>query len=196
MNGCTSVVAQSLMNTIFSQPHIVWKGEKLRENRSKNLKAVNSALLFCSFKHSYQPGQIRVLAGTIDWRNNMHDKGMQLIQVAKVFVHDGWDRQTGQNDVGLLETSTPIMYTTQNGKITVNRVCLPMDQQEFTTGNALSSGWGFMSKYSRFTPDILRKVEIPIVTYETCKNAFSSVIGITTNQVCAGIVNKGNCMVS
>jgi hypothetical protein len=71
-----------------------------------------------------------------------------------------------------------------------------MDQQEFTTGNALSSGWGFMSKYSRFTPDILRKVEIPIVTYETCKNAFSSVIGITTNQVCAGIVNKGNCMVS
>lgn len=143
---------------------------------------------------NYVPGQIRALAGTVDWRNVGYDKGVQTIQISRVIVHAGWDRSLGQNDIAILQTSSPIQFTSQQGRVLVNKVCLPAPNQEFT-GNALTSGWGYMSKYSRVSPDILRKVEIPIVDHNTCYNAFAQVIRVSTNQVCAGIVNKGNCMV-
>ena len=126
---------------------------------------------------------------------NKYDKGIQIINVSRVMVHDGWNRQTGSNDIAILELSTPLIFTTQNGLVVVNKVCIPNTQQQYI-GNVWSSGWGFMSKYSRVSPDILRKVEIELVDYQTCHNAFANIIGVTTNQICAGIANKGNCMVN
>jgi len=147
-------------------------------------------------KHSYTPGTIRILAGAIDWRNSDNNKNVQAISIARVIVHDGWNRNTGQNDIALLQTSTPIQFTTQQGRILVNKVCLSNNPNVEHSGNAVSSGWGYLNKNQRVSPDLLRKVEIPVVDYETCRNAFSKVIGVTRNQVCAGLAPKGNCMVS
>ena len=77
----------------------------------------------------------------------------------------------------------------------MNKVCLSKDATTDYTGMAVSSGWGYLNKNSRVSPDILRKVDLPVVDFRTCHNAFSRVIDVTQNQVCAGQAPKGNCMV-
>ncbi len=146
-------------------------------------------------KYAYTPGTIRIVAGTLDWRNTAAERGAQAIPISRIIVHNEWNRNTGQNDIALLQTSQPIQFTSLQGRILVNKVCLSSNPSAEYTGIATSSGWGYLNKNSRVSPDILRKVEIPIIDFNTCRNAFSRVIGVSPNQVCAGMAPKGNCMV-
>ena len=134
--------------------------------------------------------------GSLDWRNP-YSGNSQIISIERVVVHDGWNRNTGQNDIALLQTSTPIQFQkATDGSVLVNKVCLSRDSNTEYSGDAVSSGWGYLNKNSRVSPDMLRKVKLPMVNYQTCANAFSRVITVTQNQVCAGQAPKGNCMVS
>ncbi|CAG2101400.1 unnamed protein product [Medioppia subpectinata] len=147
-----------------------------------------------NMKYSYTPGSIRIVLGTVDWRNTAAG-APQMIAIGRIVVHDGWNRNTGQNDIALLQTSSAIQFqTSPDGTVLANKVCLSNTANAEYAGTAVSSGWGYLNKNSRVSPDLLRKVEIPVVDYNTCKNAFSRVIGVTQNQVCAGQAPKGNCM--
>ncbi|CAG2171507.1 unnamed protein product [Oppiella nova] len=147
-----------------------------------------------NMKYTYTPGSVRIVLGTVDWRNT-NTGSPQMITISRIVVHDGWNRNTGQNDIALLQTSSPIQFqTAPDGTILANKVCLSNNANTEYTGNAISSGWGYLNKNSRVSPDLLRKVEIPVVDHNTCRNAFSRVIGVTQNQVCAGQAPKGNCM--
>lgn len=135
---------------------------------------------------------IQIVAGSTNWRQPDNEYA-QMISVDRIIVHEGWTQRTGQNDIALLHLATPINYVKKD-KIYVNNICLSHDTQHEYVGVASSSGWGFTSKENRITPEILRRVDLPIVDHITCKNAFSRVIGISTKQVCAGRSPKGNCM--
>lgn len=139
---------------------------------------------------------IRIVAGSVDWRNIDQQNG-QIISVDRLYVHEGWSQQTGQNDVALLHLETPIEYVQQtDGKVIVNKVCLSRLMNQEHSRMATSSGWGFLSKDQRTTPDLMRRVDLPVVDHNTCRNAFARVIGVTQLQVCAGQAPRGNCMVS
>ncbi|KAI2800510.1 Transmembrane protease serine 5 [Blomia tropicalis] len=147
-----------------------------------------------SLKHTYISGMIRIVAGSVDWRNIDQQNG-QIISVDRLYVHEGWSQQTGQNDVALLHLETPIEYVQQtDGKVIVNKVCLSRLMNQEHSGMATSSGWGFLSKDQRTTPDLMRRVDLPVVDHNTCRNAFARVIGVTQLQVCAGQAPRGNCM--
>lgn len=135
------------------------------------------------------------MLGTLDWRN-ANSGSPQIIPISRIVVHDGWNRNTGQNDIALIQTSSPIQFTTgADGTIFANKVCLSKDQNVEYSGMAVSSGWGYLNKNSRVSPDLMRKVDIPIIDANTCRNAFNRIIGVTDKQVCAGQSPKGNCMV-
>lgn len=147
-----------------------------------------------SFRFAYSPGTVRIVAGSIDWSNIDEENG-QVLSVDRIVVHAGWDKQVGQNDVALLHLQAPLTYV-KNSRVVVNRVCLSRQGSQEYSGIATSSGWGFLNKDIRVTPELLRRVDIPVVDHLSCKNAFSRVIGISPNQVCAGQAPRGNCMVS
>ncbi|XP_054157944.1 chymotrypsin-like protease CTRL-1 [Oppia nitens] len=147
-----------------------------------------------SMKYTYTPGSIRIVLGTVDWRNTQSGSP-QMIAISRIVVHDGWNRNTGQNDIALLQTAEPIQFSkSTDGTIMANKVCLSNNANTEYTGMATSSGWGYLNKNSRVSPDLMRKVDIPIVDHNTCRNAFNRVIAVTQNQVCAGQAPKGNCM--
>lgn len=145
-------------------------------------------------KHTYRPGTIRIVAGSLNWKN-YDEQNAQVISVDRVMVHDGWTQKIGQNDIALLHLATPIQYV-QKDRVIVNKVCLSREADSEHSGMATSSGWGFLNKDTRVTPEMLRRVDIPVVDHATCRNAFSRVIGISQLQVCAGQAPRGNCMVS
>lgn len=146
-------------------------------------------------RYTYNSGTIRIVAGTVDWRN-IDEQHAQVIPVDRIIVHTGWTQQSGQNDVALLHLQSPIEYVKEQEKVIVNKVCLSRVMNREHSGMATSSGWGFLSKDQRVTPDLMRRVDLPVVDHNTCRNAFSRVIGVTPMQVCAGQAPKGNCMVS
>ncbi|UXI17260.1 dual specificity protein phosphatase 14-like [Sarcoptes scabiei] len=145
-----------------------------------------------SMKNTYVPGLVQVTAGSLNWRVP-DSQYAQVIAVDKVYVHDGWSQQTGQNDVALLHLAKPISYVKKD-KIYVNNICLSRETENEYEGVASSSGWGFISKDHRVTPEQLRRVDLLVVDHNTCRNAFSRVIRVTRKQVCAGRPPKGNCM--
>lgn len=152
-----------------------------------------------ALKHTYTPGLIRVVAGSLDWRNldQSQRSSAQVISVDRIVVHPGWSQASGQNDVALLHLQTPLEFTREadNAKVvTVNKVCLSRSAEGEHSGMATSSGWGFLHKDQRVSPDLMRRVDIPVVDHATCRSAFSRVIGVTQMQVCAGQAPKGNCM--
>ena len=137
---------------------------------------------------------IQIVAGSTNWRN-VDEQNAQVIAVDRIIVHDGWTQRSGQNDVALLHLSQPIQFV-QKDKVIINKVCLSTQTTSEHSGMSTSSGWGFLHKDQRMTPDLLRRVDLPVVPNDSCRSAFSRVIGITQNQVCAGQAPKGNCMVS
>ncbi|XP_017492826.1 PREDICTED: trypsin-4-like, partial [Rhagoletis zephyria] len=139
------------------------------------------------------------LWGSLDWRNldQSQRSSAQVISVDRIVVHPGWSQASGQNDVALLHLQTPLEFTrdADNAKVvTVNKVCLSRSAEGEHSGMATSSGWGFLHKDQRVSPDLMRRVDIPVVDHATCRSAFSRVIGVTQMQVCAGQAPKGNCM--
>lgn len=142
---------------------------------------------------TFQPGQLRIVAGSVDWRN-YDPVNAQVIPVDRIAYHLSWTQQAGQHDVALLHLAKPLTYVKKD-KIYVNRICLSKQISSEHTGMTTSSGWGFLNKDQRQTPDSLRKINLPIVAHEACKNSFARVIGISQMQVCAGAPPAGsNCM--
>lgn len=146
-----------------------------------------------SMKSIYSPGMIQIMAGSTNWRSPDTEHAV-TIAVDRIIVHEGWRQRTGQNDIALLHLSRPISYV-QKDKIYINNICLSRQTQHEYEGMVSSSGWGFVAKDNRITPELMRRVDLMIVDHNTCHQAFSRVIQVTTNQVCAGRSHRGNCMV-
>ncbi|KAH9517446.1 Testisin [Dermatophagoides farinae] len=145
-----------------------------------------------SMKSIYSPGMIQIMAGSTNWRSPDTEHAV-TIAVDRIIVHEGWRQRTGQNDIALLHLSRPISYV-QKDKIYINNICLSRQTQHEYEGMVSSSGWGFVAKDNRITPELMRRVDLMIVDHNTCHQAFSRVIQVTTNQVCAGRSHRGNCM--
>ncbi|XP_075678424.1 uncharacterized protein LOC113792158 [Dermatophagoides pteronyssinus] len=145
-----------------------------------------------SMKNVYTPGMIQIMAGSTNWRQPDSEHAVQ-IDVDRIIVHEGWRQRTGQNDIALLHLSRPIKYV-EKDKIYINNICLSLQTQHEYDGMVSSSGWGFVSKDNRITPELMRRVDLMVVDHNTCHQAFNRVIQVTTNQVCAGRSHRGNCM--
>lgn len=83
-----------------------------------------------------------------------------------------------------------IWVFTRDGYGSVNRVCLPKPNTDYTVGeNATVSGWGVMTEGEGTISNVLNAVEVPIVSYEECKEAYGQ--RVNRDHVCAGLKQGG-----
>ncbi|XP_044057499.1 coagulation factor IX [Siniperca chuatsi] len=110
------------------------------------------------------------------------DPGEQLIKVQKVFIHPHFHSFTFDSDIALLYLVQPVVRGP-----TAIPVCLPdphLSKYLLQEGyRGVVTGWGatqYLGRSSRF----LRKVALPVVSYQDCIASTEQVI--TDNMFCAG----------
>ena len=143
---------------------------------------LSAAHCFDTFSASYRPG-IRAAIGLHD-RNNLADS--ELIQVERFIQHPYWDTHNydNPNDIALLQLESPA----QGPTIRLVQAGSALESAE-TLATAL--GWGLISLSPKEFPTILQQVEVPLVSLETCRQAYSPATTLIDSQICAGLQAGG-----
>lgn len=129
------------------------------------------------------PGDINVGLGSTD----LTDTAMMIHRVRRIIVHPDYDPVEIDHDVGLVEleipsTLSPVAVYTGTGDLSG------------VTGTIL--GWGATTSSGRRYSDILRQVQVPIVSNATCDEVFAAHRSytdgtITDTMLCAGYLEGG-----
>ncbi|GAB1300154.1 Mannan-binding lectin serine protease 1 [Apodemus speciosus] len=123
------------------------------------------------------PSDFKIIMGK-HWRRRS-DEDEQHLRVQSIILHPLYDPRTFENDLGLVELSESPRLNDF-----VMPVCLP--EQPSTEGTmVIVSGWGkqFLQRF----PETLMEIEIPIVNYDTCQEAYTPLRKkVTKDMICAG----------
>ncbi|XP_071750355.2 transmembrane protease serine 9-like [Centroberyx gerrardi] len=106
--------------------------------------------------------------------------------VSKIIKHPNYDDTSANNDMALLQLSSPVDFTNY-----IRPVCLAADGSVFDAGTtSWVTGWGTISSGVPLpSPQRLREVDVPIVSNSQCSTSYSGVI--TDNMICAGLSEGG-----
>ncbi|XP_029700080.1 coagulation factor X isoform X2 [Takifugu rubripes] len=136
-----------------------------------------------SAAHCLEEGVDHVTVG--DYDKYRPDPGEQLIEVQKVVLHPHFHSFTFDSDVALLYLARPVTRGP-----TAAPACLPdphLSKYLLQDGNyGKVSGWG-VTKYLGRSSRFLRKVDLPVVGFDTCTASTEQVI--TDNMFCAGYLD-------
>lgn len=125
------------------------------------------------------PGAVRVRAGTL-----IRDVGGQEVGVQQVIMHPGFDENTMDNDIALLQLATPL---TLSPLIQPIDPLLPSDEATLAFEGRLAAvtGWGATGGGSAAT--LLQQVSVPLISTPACRSgAYGYGSSITDNMICAG----------
>lgn len=118
----------------------------------------------------------------------MHDQkdktGTETFTAKRIIAHPQFNRSTLDYDYALIQLSGDSKFRT----IDLNRVEIDIAA---TPMNVWTSGWGTTSEGSYALPNILNKVEIPLVTKEDCNASTAYGGDITDRMICAGLKAGG-----
>ena len=142
----------------------------------------------CLYDENNQPisaSAVTVIAG--EYTMQVADGTEQNRSVSTLQVHPNYDPATGDNDIALLQLSSPVVP--DNAVDTVPLVASPANDDLVAAGTlALISGWGATTDGGEIAA-VLQKVQIPLVDNSTCNTAYGG--GITENMLCAGLEEGG-----
>ncbi|XP_075393104.1 kallikrein-14 [Tenrec ecaudatus] len=118
-------------------------------------------------------------------KNNLKrwEATQQVLRVTRQVPHPRYNSQTNNNDLMLLKLEKPA----QLGRATKP---IQMAQDCASSGTSCRvSGWGTTSSPIARYPDSLQCVNIEIIPYQACREAYS--LAITPGMVCAGVPQGG-----
>ncbi|XP_078594360.1 trypsin-like [Branchiostoma floridae x Branchiostoma japonicum] len=127
--------------------------------------------------------QMTVVAGEHDLsRNEGHE---QTRHVSRVIPHPNYNANTLNNDIMLIELSSPFNLNSWVSPVSVPTSMVADGTTVTITGwgNTLSSGTNY--------PDKLQKLNVPTIARTTCNAANAYDGEITANMFCAGYMNGG-----
>ncbi|XP_070704724.1 trypsin-like isoform X2 [Pempheris klunzingeri] len=106
--------------------------------------------------------------------------------VSQVINHPDYDDTPNNNDVSLLQLSSPVEFTNY-----IRPVCLAASGSVFEAGTTTwVTGWGTIrSGVSLPFPQTLQEVSVPVVSNSKCSEAYTGII--TSNMICAGLDEGG-----
>lgn len=121
----------------------------------------------------------------------LHDQkdksGTETFTAKKVIVHPQFNRSTLDYDYALIQLSGDSQFR----PIDLNRIEIDVPADGQPSYNVWTSGWGTTSEGAYTLPNILNKVEIPLVSKDEC-NAEAAYSGdITDQMMCAGLKEGG-----
>uniref|UniRef100_A0A672KSF8 Zgc:123295 n=1 Tax=Sinocyclocheilus grahami TaxID=75366 RepID=A0A672KSF8_SINGR len=103
---------------------------------------------------------------------------------SRIINHPGYVGAPYDNDIALVQLSSSVNFTDY-----IRPVCLAAAGSVFGGGTeSWVTGWGRLQPGGQ-VPDILQEVMIPIVNNSACANAYGG--RITSNMICAGLLNQG-----
>lgn len=133
---------------------------------------------------SYQPESITVRAGT-----NRMSKGGSIHSVEKIIKHENYricPQGIPCNDIAVMKLNEPF-------KLDATRQPISMFKQfeESTEGsNTILTGWG-SSEEGGGQSEVLKTVQVQIVSKKNCYEAYKHLRGIPEGQICAAVPEGG-----
>ena len=112
------------------------------------------------------------------------DEG-QVFGIKRVINHCNYDPVNNNSDIALIELEPQPSF--QQEPLTLID---PDDTSAQPDDKATVIGWGRTMEGGDASA-VLRQVQIPIVSNETCEQSYPN--GITSNMICAGITGKDSC---
>lgn len=133
---------------------------------------------------AYPEDWITVRAGT-----TTKSSGGSLHKVAQIIVHENYETNwhgVPVNDVAVIKVSTPFKLDKSRQPIRLFK-----QGEESTVGvSATITGWG-ATRESGGTSDVLKAVNVPIVSKKSCNDAYQSYGGLPAGQICAAVPEGG-----
>lgn len=129
------------------------------------------------------PSEVQVVAG--DHSQSQDDGTEQTVPVAMLKVHENYGSpKSFENDIAVWQLAEPL---------TLNKAVAPVPlpkQMQDSTGYCTVTGWGTLSSGGQ-TPDVLMKVDVPVVEDSRCKLEYP--FSIADSMICAGEHGKDSC---
>ncbi|XP_025835882.1 brachyurin-like [Agrilus planipennis] len=110
----------------------------------------------------------------------------QRILTSTFKFHEGYSDETLVNDLGIVYLPTPA-----NLNQYVQLITLPSRadaSNSFVGSQAIVSGWGYISQSATDITDVLRYVNVYIISNDVCKQTFNSFV--RNSNICSGGVGK------
>jgi len=127
------------------------------------------------------PKNLRIVAG--EHNQDENEGNEQNRKLTKIIQHEDYNGFTISNDISLLKWDEPLDFNSYVGAI-----ALPSSGHA-ASGDCVVSGWGTTSEGGS-TPNTLRKVAVPIVSDEECRDAYGQ-NDIDDSMICAGEKDGG-----
>ncbi|MCJ8745009.1 hypothetical protein PDJAM_G00125340 [Pangasius djambal] len=112
------------------------------------------------------------------------DPDEQVMKVNRIITHPKFNPKTFNNDIALVELSSPVVLSTH-----VMPVCLPSDPEPPPGAPCLVAGWGSLYEDGP-AADVVMEAMVPLLSHSTCKNALGKQL-LTNTMFCAGYLSGG-----
>ncbi|KAM6217465.1 vitamin K-dependent protein C [Rhynchocyon petersi] len=128
--------------------------------------------------------KLTVRLGEYDLRRR--DKSEVDMDIQNILIHPNYSKSTTDNDIALLQLSTPAILSQ-----TIVPICLPdsgLSERELTQvgQEMMVTGWGYRSETKTNRTFILSFIQIPIAPRNECIQAMYNMV--SDNMLCAGIL--------
>ncbi|KAH8282172.1 hypothetical protein KR054_005983, partial [Drosophila jambulina] len=150
-----------------------------------SLIALDVVLTASHVTSGYKTGDIIVRAG--DWDLFVESEMFAHVDagVRKIVRHPSFDNVTGANNLALLFLEKPFKASRH-----IRPICLPSKDQRFDRRQCIVSGWGKDAVAQNSYMNIMKKVDLPIVNFDTCErqlqNHYGASYHLPDSVLCAG----------
>ncbi|XP_060702779.1 suppressor of tumorigenicity 14 protein-like [Hemiscyllium ocellatum] len=104
--------------------------------------------------------------------------------IKQIIVHESYSPQTFDNDIALLELSSPVTFSS-----VIQPICLPVASHNFPVGKTVTvTGWGRL-KEGGPEATVLQQADLRIIKNQVCNKFLSTVV--TSRMLCAGFLSGG-----
>jgi trypsin len=112
--------------------------------------------------------------------------GAEVFTPARVITHPDYGKKTDEDsDYALIQLSGDSKFE----PVSINDQEIPISNEAGQTPLVVTAGWGTTSEGGSSASDLLRKVEVPLVSETVCAQAYPG--SITDTMLCAGLPSGG-----
>merc|ERR1712037_450321 len=133
------------------------------------------------------PATMHIVAGGIKLNNFENEEETRNLE--HIIGPPDYSSATISNDACLLKLKEPFEWTEF-----IQPIALPAPMQETAAGSmATVTGWGTLSEGTLGLPNVLHKVDVPVVSDEDCKASYGAagVDSVADSMICAGLPEGG-----
>jgi len=132
------------------------------------------------------PATMHIVAGGIKLNNFENEEETRNID--PIIGHPDYSAATITNDACLLKLKEPFEWTEF-----IQPIALPAPMQDTAAGSMVTvTGWGTTSEGALGLPNVLHKVDVPVVSDEECNAAYGAAgYAVADSMICAGLPEGG-----